>query len=511
MEQLNRAHDNESFVVVSLEHAASWKECHVEFCKAGFGSLAQLNILSGSALIDGRLNRSKSNSLGLYFPGFQPLAMKLLFHHKGTACDIAAVQDQRHAMLQQILVRPLHNVLPIGLSIHLRPKSSGELTGGELLAKEYFIKSLAPAIGKLYDESAAHLEALICNMNPGEERVVETGIPAIFDGRHGSQVLRASVMGFARSVSAPRLVKLWQAPPGQVAEVKHILMKSGDNPHHDRFALAMARVFNHLWQREGVAVSVGGRPELVQNVLYGILQAGVRTSVIEMVSGSTPVRSFHDRHSRLMFAMFGDSWWQGDLNDWVPSAPLIASAAAAFTTAFILDIGDRHQDNMLVTRSGHLFNIDFSFIFGEHPRFVDAQPFAIPVALRTALVQSGPLWGIFKGACVRAFAALVKHREFVVLQAIETARALGSHFLITHALTFGKILAEPGLQVVQKVLARGPDMLPGCLFNSLDMYADEALDSYVEVVGSELSRKIERGVYGHQAKDIIHEKRCTIM
>jgi len=212
-----------------------------------------------------------------------------------------------------------------------------------------------------------------------------------------------------------------------------------------------------------------------------------------------------------MFAMFGDAWWQGDLNDWVPSAPLLASAAAAFTTAYILDIGDRHQDNMLVTRDGHLFNVDFGYLFGDHPRFVDAQPFAIPVAFRTALVQNGPLWGVFKAACVRAFATLVKHREFVVLQAIETARALGSHFLITNALTFGKKLADPGIEVAQKALSRRPEVVQGCLFNVLDMCSDASLDSYIEVVGRDLSQKIDRGVYGHQAKDIIHERRCAVM
>merc|ERR1719238_2666278 len=116
---------------------------------------------------------------------------------------------------------------------------------------------------------------------------------------------------------------------------------------------------------------------------------------------------------------------------------------------------------MLVTRDGRLFNIDFGYILGEHPRFVDAQPFAIPVAFRTALVQNGQLWALFKAACVRAFAALVKHREFVVLQAVETARALGSHFLVTHALTFGKKLAEPGIEVARRALARHPAVRPG--------------------------------------------------
>lgn len=234
------------------------------------------------------------------------------------------------------------------------------------------------------------------------------------------------------------------------------------------------------------------------------------------MSGSSPVKSFHDRHSRLMRVMFGDTWWQGDLNDWVPSGPLLASAAAAFTTAYVLDVGDRHQDNMLVTREGRLLNIDFGYLLGDHPRFVDAQPFAFPVAFRTALVQNGALWAVFKAACVKAFAALVKHREFVVLQAIEVSRSLGSHFLITRALTFGKRLADSSIRAAKIAHDRrtgtrhGPDHLD-CQLGTICAFEGEGLDCYIEAVGSELSRSIDRGVYGHQAKDVIHERRCVLM
>merc|ERR1712217_857186 len=151
------------------------------------------------------------------------------------------------------------------------------------------------------------------------------------------------------------------------------------------------------------------------------------------------------------------------------------------------------------------------------PRFVDAQPFAIPVAFRTALVQNGSLWAMFKAACVKAFATLVKHREFVVLQAIELSRALGDHSLMMRALTFGKRLADPSIQVCRLLLERRvsasrdvylPEHPPT---NTLDLFANVGLDIYVEAVGAEVSRNIDRGVYGHQVKDILHEKRCAVM
>jgi len=516
MEQLNYAHERGWFTTLQLDHTEAWKEFHVDFCKGWFGSTAQVNILSGRAAVGGQFQRPKDGCVAIYFPGFQVVSIKLLFRNMGTACCTMPSPDSAFLGLQYAGIQLSPSALPLGFSVNLKRKLCSDLTRGEQLARAYFLGTIAPALGGANDQDAARIEGLVEGMAPGEQMVSDGCIPAIFDDRPGSKVVSLKFRSVAQSASAPRFLELWQSPPGEPAQVTHVLLKRGDNPHLDRFALAMARVFNHLWREEGVAVSVAGQPELVQNVLYRVLQAGVRTSVIEAVPGCSPVRSFHDRHSKVLLAMFGDAWWQGDLNDWVPSAPLLASAAAAFTTAYVLDVADRHQDNMLVTREGRLFNIDFGYLFGEHPRLVDAKPFAIPVAFRTALVQSGQLWGIFKAACVKAFAALVKHREFVILQAIEISRALGSHFLMTHALTFGKRLVDPGIQVALSALAGRSGVgtgfdTAGSAINSLDMFPDACLDSFVEVVGCQLSQSIDRGVHGHQRKDFVHERRCVLM
>lgn len=487
MEQLNFAHDQGCFFELRMDHTATWRECFLDFRKAGFTQDACVSILSGSAARQQGGIEHSTNRMAIYFGGFRLTSVKLLFRNPGTACCTLLSQSPTSCGLQSAVIEA--RALPLGFSISLQTKAWHELTQDEALAREYFQSTLGPTLSGQHSLAAAHLESVLGSMQPGEQRRVH-GVPALFDGRVNSQVLAVRLKGQANSASAPRFLELWQAPPGHRAERKHILLKHGDNPHSDRFALAMAQVFNHVWQQEFVAVSVAGHKELVQNVTYGIVQAGVRTSVIEVVSGSTAVRSFHDRHSKLMLAMFGDAWWQGDLNDWVPSAALISSAAAAFTTAFVLDVGDRHQDNMLVTRDGRLFNIDFGYLFGEQPRFVDAKPFAIPVAFRTALVQNGPLWSIFKAACIKAFAALVKHRDFVVFQAIEAAHSLGSHFLVTRATTLGRRLEVPAGRQVR----------------------DSNLESFVEALGPDLAQRIERGVYGHQAKDIIHERKfCTVM
>merc|ERR1712107_74325 len=72
--------------------------------------------------------------------------------------------------------------------------------------------------------------------------------------------------------------------------------------------------------------------------------------------------------------------FQGDLTTWLDNnrpvdVPLetaletLAGSVAAYCVAtYVLGIGDRHLDNMMLTREGSFLHIDFGFVFGADPK-----------------------------------------------------------------------------------------------------------------------------------------------
>ncbi|CAF1934279.1 unnamed protein product [Brassica napus] len=92
----------------------------------------------------------------------------------------------------------------------------------------------------------------------------------------------------------------------------------------------------------------------------------------------------------------------------------IKSCAGYSVITYILGIGDRHLDNLLLTDDGRLFHVDFAFILGRDPK-----PFPPPMKLCKEMVEAmggadSQYYTRFKSYCCEAYNILRKPSNLIL-------------------------------------------------------------------------------------------------
>lgn len=55
---------------------------------------------------------------------------------------------------------------------------------------------------------------------------------------------------------------------------------------------------------------------------------------------------------------------------------MVKSCAVYSVLTYVLGVGDRHADNILISKDGRLFHIDFSYMLGSNPK-----PLSTPITV----------------------------------------------------------------------------------------------------------------------------------
>ena len=110
--------------------------------------------------------------------------------------------------------------------------------------------------------------------------------------------------------------------------------------------------------------------------LFNVVQTSECAGFIEMITESETLLDIESRLGTIK-GTFGDSALYGWLranNESEKDFRLAVenftySCAAYCVVTYILGIGDRHNENILVKKSGHLFHIDFGKYLGDTQKF----------------------------------------------------------------------------------------------------------------------------------------------
>ena len=92
----------------------------------------------------------------------------------------------------------------------------------------------------------------------------------------------------------------------------------------------------------------------------------------------------------------------------------VRSCAGYCVIIYLLGVGDRHLDQLMLTSSGQLFHIDFGFILGRDP-----MPFPPPLKIPPAIIEAmGGYHSVpftrFKEYCLTAYNVLRKSSNVIL-------------------------------------------------------------------------------------------------
>lgn len=169
------------------------------------------------------------------------------------------------------------------------------------------------------------------------------------------------------------------------------------------------------------------QPKIDSGLSIGI-EPQLPARCVDMPSPSTTMRLVVGSHN-----MDGRPWDASRLATWLhPTGALDAadddaldnfarSLAGYCVATYVLGIGDRHNDNIMLTRDGRYFHIDFGHFLGNFKKKFgvkrESAPFVLTPHMETVLGGrgAGARYRKFEELCCKAFLVLRRHRDHIMV------------------------------------------------------------------------------------------------
>ncbi|XP_028842597.1 phosphatidylinositol 4-phosphate 3-kinase C2 domain-containing subunit alpha [Denticeps clupeoides] len=216
---------------------------------------------------------------------------------------------------------------------------------------------------------------------------------------------------FFNSNAVPLKIALVNADP--LGEEINVMFKVGEDLRQDMLALQMIRIMDRIWLQEGLDLRI---------VNFKCISTGKDKGMVELVPSSETLRKIQVEYG--VTGSFKDKPIAEWLRKYNPAEDeyekacenFIYSCAGCCVATYLLGICDRHNDNIMLRSTGHMFHIDFGKFLG-HAQMIgsfkrDRAPFVLTSDM-AYVINGGERptirFQLFVDLCSQAYNLIRKH------------------------------------------------------------------------------------------------------
>ncbi|SAM69012.1 related to phosphatidylinositol 3-kinase [Ustilago bromivora] len=188
-----------------------------------------------------------------------------------------------------------------------------------------------------------------------------------------------------------------------------LIFKNGDDLRQDQLVIQLFSLMDRLLRNENLDLKMTPYRVLATGSIDGMVQFVDSLSIAAILSAHQNsllnfLRAHHPQPTSLSTYGVDPGVFE----------TFIRSCAGYCVVTYLLGVGDRHLDNLLLSSDGHFFHVDFGYILGRDPK-----PFPPPVKVCKEMVDAmggtqSPHYARFKAFCYTAFTNLRKNANLIL-------------------------------------------------------------------------------------------------
>ncbi|KAI1318132.1 Phosphatidylinositol (PI) 3-kinase [Mortierella claussenii] len=187
------------------------------------------------------------------------------------------------------------------------------------------------------------------------------------------------------------------------------IFKSGDDLRQDQLVIQLITLMDDLLRKENLDLKL---------MPYKVLATGADHGMVQFVPSQSLANVLNENNGSLL--MFWRKYHLDERSvDTFGVRPevmdaYVKSCAGYCVIMYLLGVGDRHLDNLLLSPNGNIFHVDFGFILGRDPK-----PFPAPMKITKEMVEAmggfnSVHYQSFRSYCFTAYNILRKSANLIL-------------------------------------------------------------------------------------------------